>query len=86
MLEYTCEDCGARVCWVTFNPYPESKKCCACYHTAGIADPVKREAMRTYLARLSGQPIWEWICKHCGHSNRGTDSSLLCENCSTPRG
>jgi len=28
---------------------------------------------------------WEWTCRHCGHVNRGTDSSLLCEKCGTPR-
>jgi rubrerythrin len=28
---------------------------------------------------------WEWTCKWCGHVNRGTDSSLLCEKCGTPR-
>lgn len=28
---------------------------------------------------------WEWVCRHCGHVNRGTDSSLFCEACGTPR-
>jgi rubrerythrin len=28
---------------------------------------------------------WEWVCKWCGHVNRGTDSSLFCEKCETPR-
>ncbi len=30
--------------------------------------------------------LWTWWCKHCSHINRGTDSSLLCEACGTPRG
>ena len=29
---------------------------------------------------------FEWVCHWCGHRNRGTDSSLFCENCETPRG
>jgi hypothetical protein len=28
---------------------------------------------------------WEWTCRWCGHRNRGTDSSLHCEQCGTPR-
>jgi hypothetical protein len=28
---------------------------------------------------------WEWTCRWCGHANRGTDSSLFCEKCGTPR-
>lgn len=28
---------------------------------------------------------WEWKCRWCGHQNRGTDSSLFCEQCGTNR-
>ena len=28
---------------------------------------------------------WSWKCRFCDHRNRGTDSSLLCEKCETPR-
>lgn len=29
--------------------------------------------------------VWAWKCRFCGHANRGTDSSLFCEKCETPR-
>lgn len=28
---------------------------------------------------------WEWICRWCGWTNRGTDSSHFCEKCGTHR-
>jgi hypothetical protein len=28
---------------------------------------------------------WEWICRLCGHTNRGTDSSHFCEKCGCHR-
>lgn len=24
---------------------------------------------------------WEWTCRYCGHTNRGTDSTHFCESC-----
>ena len=28
---------------------------------------------------------WEWTCRWCGHTNRGTDSSRFCEQCGASR-
>ncbi len=28
---------------------------------------------------------WEWTCRWCGHVNRGTDSSRICEKCEAQR-
>jgi hypothetical protein len=28
---------------------------------------------------------WEWICRWCGHMNRGTDSSHFCEKMWKPK-
>lgn len=28
---------------------------------------------------------WEWVCRWCGWTNRGTDSSRFCEHCGQAR-
>jgi rubrerythrin len=46
-------------------------------------DPLYDRKMRiVYTNEATG---WEWTCRHCGHVNRGTDSSAFCEKCETPR-
>ncbi len=68
-------------------PAPATKGCAQsahgfrrAYEETGVPPNISFRTMR----RLVGN--WQWTCRHCGHVNRGTDSSLFCESCGTPRG
>jgi rubrerythrin len=54
-----------------------------------IADCDDHADRSGHVQEAAGLPAahWtSWKCRHCGHVNRGTDSSLFCESCGTPRG
>jgi MMP 1-O-methyltransferase len=46
---------------------------------------VSVECGRSWVIRPLMSTGWEWVCRWCGHTNRGTDSCYLCEKCGIAR-
>lgn len=54
--EFVCEDCGAEIFSISPIANDDSPVCCVCEWLRAVEDPVERQKLREFLARVSKNP------------------------------